>query len=107
MEQRVIEPQERRDKHNERNIEREACAGLVSVHGDNLIGIGEDWRHDDEERGHPGRQLHDPSYESSLHFVVVVFIGIMGSSWAQWIEELLVRNRREEGFMLTTTLSSG
>lgn len=66
-----IEPQERRDKHDERDVEREACAGLVPVHGDNLVGVGEDGRHDDEERGHPGRKLHYPSHESWLHFVVV------------------------------------
>jgi hypothetical protein len=36
-----------------------------------LVGVGEDGRHDDEERGHPGRKLHYPSHESWLHFVVV------------------------------------
>ena len=48
-------PEERCNQHDERNVEREAGAGLVLVHGVGLIGIGRDRTDDDEYRSYKAR----------------------------------------------------
>lgn len=56
-------PQKRRNQHNERNIEREASAGLISVHRYDLVAVGEDGRHYEEEGGYKARQIGEPTHD--------------------------------------------
>lgn len=59
----VSSPQNRCDKHDQRDIQREARAGLCPVYRVRLVGIGSDRGDYDEYRSHEaryeGRDAHD------------------------------------------------